>query len=344
MIDTAALLQGIDLPSLIAKDTDGPAKNRMFCPMCQEGGAAHNNSPALSVRDGYYHCFGCGAEGDAISYVMTRDEVNFQEACKRLGWDGYEPDKAELARRNIERQIELDKQQVQRAAELNALLADYSAEEIWHAYNYRMTTDQRAWWIKRGIEPDWQDYLQLGFVPNKTYRGKDNILYHSPAYTIPYFHTGHKFQTMQYRLENPDNPKDRYRFEHGLKAAYYQVIDSEQIQECAIICEGAIKAMVTHIYGDTGNHVSLLAVPAKETYAGVVDAVKHCHHVWIILDPDCWDQPKNAPTGWEPSPLRLAKQIGKAAKIVRLPYKVDDLFIAGELLANEWKKLLRDAK
>ena len=35
--------------------------------------------------DGTYHCFGCGAHGDVIDFVAQMDNIDFNEACKRLG-------------------------------------------------------------------------------------------------------------------------------------------------------------------------------------------------------------------------------------------------------------------
>ncbi|MBI4499117.1 MAG: hypothetical protein HY689_14605, partial [Chloroflexi bacterium] len=51
------------------------------CPFHPDG------SPSLMVdeRDQHFHCFGCGAHGDVITYVMRRDGVRFAEACSRLG-------------------------------------------------------------------------------------------------------------------------------------------------------------------------------------------------------------------------------------------------------------------
>jgi DNA primase len=33
---------------------------------------------------GFFHCFGCGAHGDAITYVMRADQLDYGEAVERL--------------------------------------------------------------------------------------------------------------------------------------------------------------------------------------------------------------------------------------------------------------------
>ncbi|HQT60481.1 MULTISPECIES: DNA primase [unclassified Acidiphilium] len=45
----------------------------------------HNEkSPSFYVYDDHYHCFGCGAHGDAISFVMQSEGASFIEAIERL--------------------------------------------------------------------------------------------------------------------------------------------------------------------------------------------------------------------------------------------------------------------
>ena len=42
-------------------------------------------TPSFYVyEDGHYHCFGCGAHGDAIGFVMQSEGVGFMEAVERL--------------------------------------------------------------------------------------------------------------------------------------------------------------------------------------------------------------------------------------------------------------------
>jgi DNA primase len=41
-------------------------------------------SPSFHVYDDHYHCFGCGAHGDAITFVMQTEGAAFMEAVERL--------------------------------------------------------------------------------------------------------------------------------------------------------------------------------------------------------------------------------------------------------------------
>lgn len=62
-----------------ASHYSGPNRRKMICPFHEEKTA----SMVLYSGNGY-HCFGCGAHGDTIDYVMKRDNLNFQEAVKYL--------------------------------------------------------------------------------------------------------------------------------------------------------------------------------------------------------------------------------------------------------------------
>ena len=46
----------------------------------------HEKTPSFTVSDdkGFYHCFGCGAHGDAVSFAMQTEGLSFVEAVERL--------------------------------------------------------------------------------------------------------------------------------------------------------------------------------------------------------------------------------------------------------------------
>lgn len=201
-----------------------------------------------------------------------------------------------------------------RKRERATLLAKFTTSELWNELHKRLTADHRLQWQAWGVPDDWQDYLELGFVPDKSYYNGDGEMLHTPAYTIPFFHNENServFRTMQYRLFDAPNPADRYRFEHGLESTYYMTTPNDPIGDEVIICEGAKKAAVTRIHLFNG---CVLGVPAKGSWGGIVEAVKKCGRVSIVLDPDATAQA-----------VKMAKQIGKAARVIVLPDKIDDL-------------------
>lgn len=77
------LRQRIPLSDIIGKRVKLVRKGRRhsgLCPFHSE------KTPSFSVVDdqGFYHCFGCGAHGDAISFLRETDGLDFMEAVERL--------------------------------------------------------------------------------------------------------------------------------------------------------------------------------------------------------------------------------------------------------------------
>ena len=60
------------------EDLIGVKRSMALCPFHSD------RKPSLSVRNGFYHCFGCGAKGDTISFVMKREGMSFTEAVRWL--------------------------------------------------------------------------------------------------------------------------------------------------------------------------------------------------------------------------------------------------------------------
>lgn len=325
-IDAELLNQAIDLLALAQADTTLRRKTQSGeyggpCPFC--GGRDR-----FSVQAGRWLCRHCtdGKWRDGIAYVMRRQQCGFRDVAEQYG--AAKPDPSVIAKRQALQAAE----ESRRVAELAEHLARYTHEERWAAMHAVMAEEQRQWWRMQGIPDSWQDYLQLGYVPDKTYREGEEER-HSPAYTIPYFHNstaGREFRTLQYRLTNPENPADRYRFEFGLPATYYHVTATQPIGNIAIICEGAKKAAVTHIHTDPKPQTSILAVPGKASWGGVVEAVRECGRVYVILDPDGEQQAR-----------KLAREIGKTARVVRLHGKIDDLLAGGQMDKADLRSALR---
>ena len=62
-----------------------------YVPLQKKGGRYfgccpfHNEkTPSFCVNNGWYHCFGCGASGDVVKFVMEMESVSFYDAVKLL--------------------------------------------------------------------------------------------------------------------------------------------------------------------------------------------------------------------------------------------------------------------
>src|SRR5436853_5656978 len=73
----------VSLPDLVGRRVRLARKGREYAGLCP----FHNEkTPSFYVVEdkGFFHCFGCGAHGDAIGFVMRADNLDFIEAVERL--------------------------------------------------------------------------------------------------------------------------------------------------------------------------------------------------------------------------------------------------------------------
>lgn len=95
----------LPLAAVVTRRTALKKRGREWTGLCP----FHNEkSPSFTVNEdkGFYHCFGCGAHGDVIGFVMNTEGLSFPEAIERLaGEAGLEvpredpADRAKAARR-----------------------------------------------------------------------------------------------------------------------------------------------------------------------------------------------------------------------------------------------------
>jgi DNA primase len=118
----------------------------------------HNEkSPSFYVNDqkGFFHCFGCGAHGDQIGFVMRYDNLSFMEAVENLAGEvGMAVPKATpQERERFERQKSLY-DLVERAAK-------YYEQQLF-SHGGRMALDYLR---RRGLDGDGIARFRLGYAP-----------------------------------------------------------------------------------------------------------------------------------------------------------------------------------
>lgn len=124
------------------------------------------NTPSLKIDDkrGQYHCFGCGASGNHIRFLMEYVGQKFHEAVETLGGTRLitkeERDQIEANRRKIE-QEERQRQERTRSA----------VERIFDAGKPVAGTHVEAYLAARGLPVVSRWTFDLRFVPDLTYRG-----------------------------------------------------------------------------------------------------------------------------------------------------------------------------
>ncbi|MFV0322258.1 MAG: DNA primase [Alphaproteobacteria bacterium] len=140
---------------IISKRLRVERKGREFIALCP----FHNDSkPSLTINDekGFYHCFACGAHGNAFDFLVNYEGLSFVEAVERLASQlGMEvpkasPKEAEYAakRKNL--------------SEVMELVCRYYEQYLWLP-NGKAALDELR---KRGLSDETIKKFRLGFAPD----------------------------------------------------------------------------------------------------------------------------------------------------------------------------------
>lgn len=141
------------LPGLIGRKTRLLKSGRNWKGCCPFHG---EKTPSFYVYDDHFHCFGCGAHGDAITFIMRAEGAAFPEAVERLaaeaGLEVPKPSPQEAARER-------------RTRDLHAVMA--AAAEAYHRRLFlpegRPALD---YLLKRGLTEATIRAFQLGWAPS----------------------------------------------------------------------------------------------------------------------------------------------------------------------------------
>ena len=148
------LLDRIDLAELIGSRITlkkAGANYKACCPFHDE------KTPSFNVRPdkGFYHCFGCGAHGDAISFVREFDGLGFTEAVE------------ELAKR-VGLEVPYDraaKQEIRQARTLTDAL-DFASRFYHSALQGQQGAYARDYLKQRGLDSTIVEQYQVGYAPS----------------------------------------------------------------------------------------------------------------------------------------------------------------------------------
>lgn len=126
----------------------------------------HEKTPSFTVSQvkQFYHCFGCGKHGDAISFLMEHQSLNFVEALERLA-----------ARVGLtlpkDPQESAKIQQKQSTTSVLNRVSEFYAQQLKH---HQAAQSAVSYLKKRGLTGQIAKQYGLGFAPS----GWDNLLNH----------------------------------------------------------------------------------------------------------------------------------------------------------------------
>ncbi|ABY70051.1 DNA primase [Actinobacillus pleuropneumoniae serovar 3 str. JL03] len=127
----------------------------------------HEKSPSFTVSQSkqFYHCFGCGAHGNAISFLMDYDKLEFPEAIEELAaMQGLE-----VPRENVMARDGKPQASYKTKRNLYELL-----EAISRFYQQNLTQDipSQSYLQSRGLSPEIIARFEIGFA----YNSMDSVL------------------------------------------------------------------------------------------------------------------------------------------------------------------------
>ena len=146
----------ISLSGLIGRSVRLVRRGREYAGLCP---FHHEKTPSFYVVEdkSFFHCFGCGAHGDAIGFVMRNDNLDFIEAIEKLASE------AGLAvPRATPQERERAQQQKTLLGALEAAAAFYEARLASPAGAHA-----RAYLDERGLDAETIRRFRLGWAPDE---------------------------------------------------------------------------------------------------------------------------------------------------------------------------------
>lgn len=153
------LLVRVDIVDLI--DSHVPLKKTgnnfvARCPFHTE------KTPSFSVsrKKQFFHCFGCGASGNAISFLMDFNHLDFVEAVEDLaGFAGLD-----VPRESINYQVEQKKEDLPNLYALMEQVAAFYVEQLRSGDEGKKAVEYLK---NRGVSGDCASEFMLGYAPNE---------------------------------------------------------------------------------------------------------------------------------------------------------------------------------
>jgi DNA primase len=145
----------VSLSGLVGRKVKLVRRGREYAGLCP---FHHEKTPSFYVVEdkSFFHCFGCGAHGDVIGFVMRADNLDFIEAVEKLAAEaGLEVPRA-------------TPQERERAQRQKTLLEAFEAATAFYENRLWSPSGSRArdYVQGRGLDPDTIRRFRLGWAPD----------------------------------------------------------------------------------------------------------------------------------------------------------------------------------
>lgn len=157
----------VDIVDLIGRYVELRKTGRNYvglCPFHQEKSPSFNVNPALRG----YKCFGCGAGGDGIRFVMEIEGKGFIEAIRKL---------AEMSEVSLPASVGRGSSGPDRSERDDAYAVMRAATELYREFLIKAPEGEagRAYLATRGITGEMAESFRLGYAPAPTEAGWDTL-------------------------------------------------------------------------------------------------------------------------------------------------------------------------
>ncbi|MCW0234682.1 MAG: DNA primase [Ferrovibrio sp.] len=155
----------VPLSGVVGRSVRLIKRGREFTGLCP----FHNEkSPSFTVNDdkGFFHCFGCGAHGDVIGYVMRNGGLAFPEAVEQLAME---------AGLEVPRVRPEDREKADQVATLGKAMEEATR---WFQAQLQgnVGSEARAYIQKRGLKPETIERFRMGYAPQSRTALKEALL------------------------------------------------------------------------------------------------------------------------------------------------------------------------
>ncbi len=166
--DLLARTDVVDVVSSVVKLKKSGRNWHGLCPFHNE----KTPSFTVSQEKQFYHCFGCGAHGNAVGFLMEHDHMTYVEAIEDLAkQQGLEVPREENAFQSKQRKV------AQKSQEVMELSAKFYQDQL---QSHPQQAVAQAYLNKRGLNPDTISKFGIGYAPE----GWDNLKNHLLEKTI----------------------------------------------------------------------------------------------------------------------------------------------------------------
>ena len=274
----------------------GNGRHKALCPFHNE------KTPSFLINDdrGSYHCFGCGAHGDIISFLLEKENYNFIDAIKYL---------ANLAGLTVPEKLFDQKLHEQSREDYDIFLQinDFFKQQLYNSQNIQ------GYLAKRGVTEDLIKYFNIGYAPsgkvmNDFVRAKQYSVsklielgvYRSVEGREPYFlfynrvifpiknHSGHIIAFGGRVIDDSqpkylNSPEHQYFKKREILFNWYNAKETIKEQKTAIVCEGYMDVIALQKYGFT-NAVAPLGTAFSDVHLKIL--WQYSNRPIICLDGD----------------------------------------------------------